>query len=95
MDALKSLLTGTGGILRVRALLAFAFTFTTCYLFIENGEAPQELLILNAAYLSYYFATRLRRRRRHASCESDIPLVAGPVGLALSVLKSFAPWKNV
>ena len=58
MDAIKNLLTGTGGLLRVRALLAFAFTGATVYLFIDGTEVPAELMALTGGAVGYYFGTR-------------------------------------
>ena len=58
MQSLTNLLTGEGGLLRVRALLAFAFTGTVCYLFIDGQSVPGELLALVGGSVGYYFGTR-------------------------------------
>ena len=58
MQALTNLLTGEGGLLRVRALLAFGFTGTACYLFIAGTAVPGELLTLVGGTVGYYFGTR-------------------------------------
>ncbi len=58
MDAIKNLLTGEGGLLRVRAILAFTLTGTVCYLFIDGQSVPGELLALAGGTLGYYFGTR-------------------------------------
>ena len=58
MTALTNLLTGEGGLLRVRALIAFAFVATTCYLFIDGVTPPGELLALTGGAVGYYFGTR-------------------------------------
>ena len=58
MDSIKNLLTGTGGLLRVRALLAFAFTGTTVYLFVDGTAVPPELMALTGGAVGYYFGTR-------------------------------------
>ena len=59
MNKLIELLTGVGGVLRVRALIAFAFVGTLCYLFIANPETvPEGLIGLSGTVVGYYFATR-------------------------------------
>lgn len=58
MDKLATLLTGEGGILRVRALIAFAFVGTVCYLFADGQSVPGELLGLTGGAVGYYFGTR-------------------------------------
>ena len=58
METLSKLLAGEGGLLRVRALLAFAFAATTCYLFIDGQTPPGELLALTGGAVGYYFGTR-------------------------------------
>ncbi len=58
METTKNFLTGEGGLLRVRALLAFAFTAATIYLFVDGAEAPPELMTLTGGAVGYYFGTR-------------------------------------
>ena len=58
MDTFKSMLTGTGGLLRVRALITFALVGTVCYLFIDGQSIPGELLALTGTAFGFYFGTR-------------------------------------
>ncbi len=58
MDFIKNLLIGEGGLLRVRALLAFALTGCTVYLFVDGVDAPPELMTLTGGAVGYYFGTR-------------------------------------
>ena len=51
-------LTAEGGPLRVRALLAFAFTGVTCYLFLDGQQVPETLLVLNSGVVAFYFGNR-------------------------------------
>lgn len=58
IDKITSLLTGVGGLLRTRALLAFGWSGIVGYLFVTGGEVPETLLIINTGVLAYYFGTR-------------------------------------
>ena len=58
MGALTNLLTGEGGLLRVRALLAFGFSAAAIYLFVDGQPVPGELLALVGGSVGYYFGTR-------------------------------------
>ena len=58
MEKVLTLLTGEGGIFRVRALIAFAFVATVCYLFAAELTVPGELLALTGGVLGHYYATR-------------------------------------
>ena len=58
MNKLIELLTGEGGILRVRALLAFGLTGTVCFLALSETSVPQEILVLDGTALGFYFAQR-------------------------------------
>lgn len=58
MEKLVTLLTGEGGLLRVRALITFALVGTVCYLFIDTQTVPGELLALTGGAFGFYFGTR-------------------------------------
>ena len=58
MDAIKTLLTGTGGLLRVRAILAFGWSLGTLYLFTNGDAVPVEMLVINTGIVANYFGTR-------------------------------------
>jgi hypothetical protein len=58
MEKLYEALFGEGGLLRVRAILAFALTGACIYLFIDDSAVPDTLLTLTAGADAYYFATR-------------------------------------
>ena len=58
MSKLVELLTGEGGLLRVRAVIVFAFVGTVCYLFADGQSVPGELLALTGGAVGYYFSTR-------------------------------------
>ncbi|KKK61604.1 hypothetical protein LCGC14_3012670 [marine sediment metagenome] len=58
MSRLIELLTGEGGILRVRALLAFGLTGTVCFLALSELPVPEPILILDGTALGFYFAQR-------------------------------------
>ena len=58
MEKVLALLTGEGGVLRVRALIAFAFVGTVCYLFAAELTVPGELLALTGGVLGFYYGTR-------------------------------------
>ena len=58
MEKVLALLTGEGGVLRVRALIAFAFVATCCYLFADGQTVPGELLALTGGVLGFYYGTR-------------------------------------
>ncbi len=58
MDVIKGALFATGGLLKVRALLAYFWSGLTAYLFIDTGSAPPEVMTVTSAVVGYYFATR-------------------------------------
>lgn len=58
MEKLATLLTGEGGILRVRALIAFALVGTVCYLFADGQSVPSELLGLTGGAVGFYYGNR-------------------------------------
>ena len=58
METIQKALFGVGGILEVRALLAYYWSGLTGYLFVTDGSAPGEILVITTAIVGYYFATR-------------------------------------
>ncbi len=58
MSKIAELLTGEGGLLRVRAVVTFIFVGTVCYLFADGQEVPSELLGLTGVATGFYFGTR-------------------------------------
>ncbi len=51
-------LTGTGGLLRVRATAFLLVLGATAYLFVAGNEVPNELVALDLTYGAFYFGTR-------------------------------------
>ena len=58
MDKLYEALFGEGGLLRVRAALAFALTGAVIYLFVQDKVVPDTLLTLTGLADGFYFGTR-------------------------------------
>ena len=58
MDTLKNALFGAGGLLKVRALLAYWWSGLTGYLYIDTGDAPETVLVITTGVVAYYFSTR-------------------------------------
>lgn len=58
METIKTALFGVGGLLKVRALLAFIWSGATIYLFVSGDAVPETLLVINTGIVTYYFATR-------------------------------------
>lgn len=58
MDRLYDALFAEGGLFRVRALLAFALTGASIYLWVTDGSVPDALLTTTAAADAFYFASR-------------------------------------
>lgn len=58
MDTLKDALFGEGGLIRVRAIIAFALTGTLCYLAIDGADVPDWLLGVAGPAIGFYFGTR-------------------------------------
>lgn len=54
MDALF----GDGGLVRVRALLAFSFSAATIYLWVSGDPVPDALLATTTGAVGYYFGSR-------------------------------------
>ena len=60
LDALKSVLfTSDGKLFGVRAILAFAFTGVTVYLWAAGDPVPAELLVITSGIDSFYFGSRV------------------------------------
>ena len=57
-DKLFDALFGEGGLLRVRAVLAFALTGASIYLFIDGQSVPDPLLALTSSTVAFYIAGR-------------------------------------
>ncbi|KKL44649.1 hypothetical protein LCGC14_2363570 [marine sediment metagenome] len=51
-------LTGDGGFLRVRAMIALALTGVVAYLFLTGGAVPDDLMKAWFAATAFYFGTR-------------------------------------
>jgi hypothetical protein len=58
VEKLYEALFGEGGILRVRAALAFALTGACIYLFVDDKAVPDSLLALTSLADGFYFGTR-------------------------------------
>lgn len=58
-EGLKSVLfTADGKLVAVRALIALGLTGTACYLWVEDGTVPSELLAFIGPILGFYFGAR-------------------------------------
>ena len=57
-DRLFAALFGEGGLLRVRAGLAFILTGAVVYLWINGDSVPDALLAMASGTVAYYFGNR-------------------------------------
>jgi hypothetical protein len=58
MDKAYDALFGDGGLLKVRAILAFMLTGACIFLWIDTGNVPDALLATAGPAIGYYFASR-------------------------------------
>ena len=57
-DKLFDAMFGEGGLLRVRAALAFILTGGITYMWMNGDEVPEAMLGLAAGAVGFYFASR-------------------------------------
>lgn len=58
MEKLCDALFGTGGLLRVRSILAYAFTGFVGYLTVDGQVGPEVVLPVATTIAAFYFGTR-------------------------------------
>ena len=58
MTVLDRWLMGTGGVLRVRGLLALGITGAVLFMYVEGTEVPEPVVAIWAGVVAFYFGTR-------------------------------------
>ena len=71
MTMIRDLLFGTGGLLRVRGLLALGTTATVLLMFAREIEIPDELLLAWTGIVGVYFGSRIASPDQGASDTKD------------------------